>query len=94
MYNTINNIQIKFRNQVKELYNAVDKENEFIQTKDRFGVLRKFKLLGVCSAIIEIQNPKTHTDLDKVLGIIKKESKKYLTPLGISINEDSSVIKK
>jgi diguanylate cyclase (GGDEF)-like protein len=86
VYTIINEIQIKFREQVKELYNPVDKENEFIQTKDRFGVMRKFKLLGVCSAIIEIQNPKSYTDLDRILGIIKKESKKYLTPLGVSLN--------
>ncbi len=85
VYEVINTIQKKFCEQVKELYNAKDKENEYIQTKDRFGVVRKFKLLGVCSAIIEIKKEKSHTDLDKVLGMIKKESKKHSTPLGISL---------
>jgi len=86
VYEVINKIQKKFCEQVKELYNIEDKKNEYIQTKDRFGVIRKFKLLGVCSAIIEIKNQKSHTDLDKVLGMIKKESKKHSTPLGISLN--------
>jgi diguanylate cyclase (GGDEF)-like protein len=86
VYNIIQTIQIKFCEQVKELYNADDKKNGYIQTKDRFGEIRKFKLLGVCSAIIEISTQKKHADLDKVLGTIKKESKKYSTPLGISLN--------
>jgi len=86
VYEVINKIQKKFCEQVKELYNKEDKKNEYVQTKDRFGVIRKFKLLGVCSAIIEIKNQKSHTDLDKVLGMIKKESKKHSTPLGICLN--------
>ncbi len=88
VYSVINNIQIKFCSQVKELYNALDKKNGFIETKDRFGEVRKFKLLGVCSAIIEISKQKKHADLDKVLGIIKKESKKHPYPLGISLSEN------
>jgi diguanylate cyclase (GGDEF)-like protein len=87
VYTVIDTIQKEFRNQVKSLYNDNDKKNESIETKDRFGVSRKFNLLGVCSAIVEIQNPRTHSDLDKMLGIIKKESKKFPYPLGISLNE-------
>ncbi len=85
-YNIINNIQHKFQEQIRDLYSDKDKKNGFIETSDRFGTSRKFKLLGVCSAIIEITNQKKHIDLDKVLGQIKKESKKYDTPLGISLN--------
>jgi len=85
IYTIINNIQIKFREQAKELYNAKDKKNGYIQTKDRFEEIRKFKLLGVSSAIIEISNHNSHSNLDKVLGTIKKASKKYSTPLGISL---------
>lgn len=85
VYTAINTIQIKFREQIKELYNVNDKKNGYIQTKDRFGEVRKFKLLGVSSAIIEILKQKSHSDLDQVLGMIKKASKKYDTPLGISI---------
>jgi len=85
-YTIIDNIQHKFQEQVRDLYSDKDKKNGFIETSDRFGTSRKFKLLGVCSAIIEITNQKKHIDLDKVLGQIKKESKKYDTPLGISLN--------
>ncbi len=85
-YTIINNIQHKFQEQIRDLYSDKDKKNGFIETSDRFGTSRKFKLLGVCSAIIEITNQKKHIDLDKVLGQIKKESKKYDTPLGISLN--------
>jgi len=88
VYSLINEIQQEFTQQVLELYTIEDKKRGYIQTKDRFGTLRKFKLLGVCSAIVEITKQTSHSDLDKILGFIKKESKKYNTPLGISLNRN------
>jgi len=85
VYETTNHIQNKFTDEVKDLYKKEDKEQGFIEAKDRFGNIRKFKLLGVCSAIVEISYKSNSTILDQALGIIKKESKKYLTPLGISL---------
>jgi len=85
VHHIINNIQIKFREQAKELYNAEDRENGYIHTKDRFGEMRRFQLLGVSSAIVELSKQVSHSDLDKVLGTIKKASKKSSIPLGISL---------
>jgi len=89
VYEITNNIQEKFTNEVKSLYKQEDKEKGFMEAKDRFGNVRKFKLLGVCSAIVEMSH-KTHSIvLDQVLGIIKKESKKSPNPLGISLYKDN-----
>ncbi len=88
-FNITKLIQNNFTEQVKSLYNEEDKKRGYIQSKDRFGTARQFKLLGVCSAIVEISKEVTATDLDKALGVIKKESKKYSEPLGISIHRES-----
>jgi len=78
-------IQNTFTEQVKSLYNENDRQKAYIETKDRYGTIRKFKLLGVCSAIVEISKEVSASNLDKALGVIKKEAKKYQNPLGISI---------
>lgn len=85
VYQITQEIQNKFTLDVQDLYNKEDKAKGFIVAKDRFGNEREFKLLGVCSAIVEIATKTTPNSLDKVLGLIKKESKKHSTPLGISI---------
>lgn len=78
-------IQNTFTEQVKSLYNENDRQKGYIETKDRYGTIRQFKLLGVCSAVVEISKEISASNLDKALGIIKKEAKKYQNPLGISI---------
>lgn len=85
VYTLTDMIQEKFKNEVLNLYNDKDKANGYIETADRFGIKRQFKLLGVCSAIIEIAVEKKASDLDLVLGKLKKEAKKSSTPLGSSI---------
>ncbi|PHO12607.1 GGDEF domain-containing protein [Malaciobacter marinus] len=85
VYKKTNQIQQEFKQCVSSLYNEEDKENGFIRTKDRFAVMRKFKLLSVCSAIIEITKYSNSSNLDKVLGKIKKDSKLTNTPLGSCI---------
>ena len=85
VYKIIDEIQIEFRLKVKELYSKSDQENGYISAKDRFGIERKFNLLGVSSAIVQI-NPNIHKDnFDFMLGKIKKESKKKTEPLGVGI---------
>jgi len=78
-------IQNTFTEQVKSLYNENDRQKAYIETKDRYGTIRQFKLLGVCSAVVEISKEISASNLDKALGVIKKEAKKYQNPLGISI---------
>jgi len=69
------------KNNVKNLYSNEDKSNEFIISKDRFNVTRKFNLLSVSCAIIEI-NPRSNiSDFDTTLNILKKESKGSLEPI-------------
>jgi diguanylate cyclase (GGDEF)-like protein len=85
VYTVTDTIQQKFRNEVLNLYNDTDKTNGYIETADRFGIKRKFNLLGVCSAIIELSTKRKTTELDLVLGKLKKEAKKSPTPLGSSI---------
>lgn len=85
VYQIIAEIQEEFQLKVKELYSKEDQTNEYISAKDRFGIERKFALLGVASAIIQI-DPKINKDnFDLMLGNIKKESKKRTTPFGVSI---------
>lgn len=85
VYNLINNVQQSFKNQAKELYTKDDKKNGYINTKDRFGENRMFKLLGVSCAIVEISNKTDKNNFDQVLGLIKKDSKKSETPLCVTI---------
>ena len=85
VYETIFNIQQTFKNQVKTVYNKEDRKNNFIKTKDRFGIKRTFKLLEVAAVIAQI-NKKTNKDnFDLILGTLKKSSKKCDKPVCASI---------
>ena len=92
VYEITKSIQEKFTAEVKGLYNKEDQEKGFIEAKDRFGNIREFKLLGVCSAVVEISHKSSSTILDHALGVIKKESKKYPVPLGISLSMDNFIV--
>jgi len=85
VYNIINTVQSSFKNEAKELYNKEDKKKGFIKTKDRFGIVRKFNLLAVSSAIVEISSETKKENFDFELGSIKKYSKKSPIPLGVTI---------
>jgi len=85
VYKTINKIQQSFIEKVKELYSKTDRENGYIKAKDRFGIDRKFNLLGVAAAIVSLSPQMKKDNFDLMLGQIKKESKKIKTPLGVSI---------
>ncbi len=85
VYNVINKIQQLFKINVEELYSKSDRKNGYIHTKDRFGTERKFKLLGVASAIVEISQKTNKNNFDLALGNIKKDSKKIDTPLCVTI---------
>jgi len=85
VYKVINYVQESFRSKAEELYSKEDRENQFIQTKDRFGTQRTFKLLAVASAIVEVSNHTNKDNFDHTLGAIKKSSKKIDTPLCVAI---------
>jgi len=85
VYKTINKIQQSFIEKVKELYSKSDQENGYIKAKDRFGIDRKFNLLGVAAAVVAISSKMKKDNFDLMLGQIKKDSKKVKTPLGTSI---------
>ena len=75
----------EFKDSVKNLYSKTDKENGFIVTKDRFDQKRKFDLLSVSCAIIEICQKSKMENFDHTISILKKASKKFNFPLCASI---------
>ena len=78
-------VQDEFENSARNLYSKEDKEKSHIVSKDRFGTIRKFDLLTVSSAIIEI-NPKSNIDkLDHMLNIVKTQSKGSRNPIFIEL---------
>lgn len=85
VYTLVNTIQTNFKNNVRSLYKEKDIKKGYILTKDRFGEERKFNLLSVCSAIIEMTSKVEPEKFDNLIGDIKKASKKSDIPLGVSI---------
>jgi len=84
-YALVSAIQEEFKNSARALYNETDIKNDFMMAKDRFGTNRKFKLLSVCSAIIELVSTSTTQTFNEQLGGIKKMSKQVEFPLGTTI---------
>jgi len=85
VFKTVSKLQFSFKNKVIELYTKEDKKKGFISAKDRFGVERKFNLLGIAAAIVGLSSTIDKNNFDLMLGQIKKESKKIDIPLGVSI---------
>ncbi|MEA3289504.1 MAG: GGDEF domain-containing protein [Campylobacterota bacterium] len=84
-FEIVNNIQKEFRDAAASLYNAKDRENGYIKSKDRFGIKREFDLLDVAAAIIEINSSITKKDFDDILNGAKKAAKNSKTPIGITL---------
>lgn len=85
VYKIIHQIQEEFKISVSSLYSKEDIANNYIISKDRFGVERKFNLLSVSCAIVEIKKNSTLKSFNDSLGKIKKASKKTPHPLGSCI---------
>lgn len=90
-YKIIADIQSKFAFEASSLYNKEDRAKGFIQMKDRFGNVRKFPLLAVASAIVEIDNKIEKKEFDGVLSVIKKSSKLCDVPVAISLLKDTFI---
>ncbi len=68
----------KFINDVKEFYTPDDRENGYINSKDRDGNEKKFKLLSVSASVVEINQNSKQRDknlLDYVFSTQKKVAK-------------------
>lgn len=91
VYTMVNKVQKDFELQVSSLYNQKDRENHFIKTKDRFGNVRNFNLLGVATAILEIEDDITKTDFDEILNVAKKSAKNTNDPVGLSIIKGNNI---
>lgn len=68
----------KFINDVKEFYTPDDKQNGFIISKNRDGEEKKFELLSVSAAVVELHHESKHRDksiLDNIFSTQKKVAK-------------------
>ena len=83
IYSLIDKIQNEFAISASSLYSEQDLKNKFIIAKDRFEINRKFNLLSVSSAIIEIKKKCDLKTFNSNLGKIKKLSKQTPDPLGV-----------
>ena len=81
VYDLTSLIQDEFKNSVENLYTKKDKINGFIISKDRFNMERRFDLLSVSSAIIEINAKSNISNFDNTLNILKKASKGSKEPI-------------
>ena len=79
--NLTSDIQEEFENSAKNIYTKEDKKNGFIISKDRFNMERKFDLLSVSCAIIEINFQSNISDFDNTLNALKKASKGSNKPI-------------
>lgn len=81
VFNLTSDIQEEFENSAKNIYTKEDKKNGFIISKDRFNMERKFDLLSVSCAIIEINFQSNISDFDNTLNALKKASKGSNKPI-------------
>ena len=78
-------IQNEFKNSAQNIYTKTDKANGYIVSKDRFNVERKFDLLSVSAAIIEINSESNLSNFDNTLNLLKKASKASKTPISSTL---------
>jgi diguanylate cyclase (GGDEF)-like protein len=78
-------IQQEFKHSAASLYCKEDIANDYMVCTDRFNIQRKFGLLSVSCAILEIGINTKKKNFDYILGKIKKISKKLDTPVGICL---------
>ena len=84
-FEIIKKIRDNFKLDATSLYNSEDRQNNYIKSKDRFGIKRKFKLLDVAAAIIEIHSLKDKKYFDDILNDAKKSAKSSNIPIGLSL---------
>ena len=85
VYDLTQEVQIEFKNTAENIYTKKDKENGYIMAKDRFNMERRFDLLSVSSAIIEINSKSNIANFDNTLNILKKASKGSKKPISSTL---------
>ena len=71
----VENVINKFINDVKEFYTPEDKENGYIVSKDRDGNKKKFDLLSVSAAIIQVHHKSKNRDKNLIDNVFSKQKK-------------------
>ncbi len=84
IYQIALDLQNTFKDNVRSLYKKEDIKNNYILTKDRFNIKRKFSLLSVSCALIEINSHRKKENFDFTISLAKKISKKNNIPLCLS----------
>lgn len=85
-YRLFYDLCLEYKISVQSLYSKEDRQNGFIEAKDRFGETRKFPLLNVSLALLEIKNNFKHinsSSFDDTISTLKHEAK--------SINDDVKI---
>lgn len=85
VYNMVKNISQAFEESVQNLYSKDDQLKGYIETSDRFGIKREFKLLSVATAIVEVHPKCKFKYFDQQLAILKKNAKKTNQIVSISL---------
>jgi len=83
----ISTLMEKFELSVKELYSKEDRKNNYITTKDRDDNQKKFPLMSVSAAIVEINEKcknRSVEHINHVLSSEKKVAKKEIEHISIS----------
>ncbi|MCX5744062.1 MAG: diguanylate cyclase, partial [Proteobacteria bacterium] len=65
----------RFDHLIRLYYEPTDRERGFIETKDRFGVQRKFPLMTVSIAAISLAQARTYSGLAELAAIGKRAAK-------------------
>jgi len=77
-YKNIESVCNEFRDEARSLYSEEDRNNGFVQLKDRDGNMRVFNLLSVSVAMVEVvkgSDIEINKSLDKTLSVAKKAAK-------------------
>jgi signal transduction histidine kinase/DNA-binding response OmpR family regulator len=65
----------RFDHLIRLYYDPADRESGYIETKDRFGVQRRFPIMSVSIAAITISRAKTYAALAEVAAVGKRAAK-------------------
>ena len=65
----------RFDHLIKLYYDPGDRERGYIETKDRFGVQRKFPIMSVSIAAISLSRAKSYAGLAELAAVGKRTAK-------------------
>jgi GGDEF domain-containing protein len=65
----------RFDHLIRLYYDPADRERGYIETKDRFGVQRKFPIMSVSIAAISLTRAKTYAGLAELAAVGKRTAK-------------------